>query len=90
MGIFFSELAPQLSLIVPKAWYTHADMATGEKVVLMERLEDAVPAGVFFGSSNPNNWGMREQLEVMHGQRMAAHVSRAHRLLNGIRTWWLV
>ena len=44
-------------MMIPKIWYAHGDMTTGEKVVIMEDLSDAsVDSGVFFGPGNPNNW----------------------------------
>eukprot|EP00928_Gymnodinium_smaydae_P044690 TRINITY_DN2980_c0_g3_i1.p1 TRINITY_DN2980_c0_g3~~TRINITY_DN2980_c0_g3_i1.p1 ORF type:complete len:414 (-),score=57.02 TRINITY_DN2980_c0_g3_i1:95-1336(-) len=65
-GLFYAELAPQLAASgIPKAWYAHGDLNTGEKLVLMECLNDAVPCGVFFGAGNPNNWGIKEKLADM-------------------------
>lgn len=41
--------------IIPRAYHTYAN--GGDKEILMERLR-GVPAGVFFGKGNPNNWGV--------------------------------
>ena len=49
--------ASQKEEMIPKIWYAHGDMTTGEKVVIMEDLSDkSVDSGVFFGPGNPNNW----------------------------------
>lgn len=63
-ALFYSELAGKLGSAMPKMWYAHGTMETGAKVILMECLEDAVPVGVFFGPSNPNNWDFRDKLEA--------------------------
>merc|ERR1712124_211120 len=36
-------------------------MSTGQMLALLECKENAVPAGVFFGSAQPNNWGIAEK-----------------------------
>jgi len=55
-AFFFNELALALGSMLPKAFYAHGDLASGTKVLLMEDLSDMIPAGVFFGPGNPNNW----------------------------------
>jgi hypothetical protein len=40
-------------------------METGEMLILLECLEDAVPSGVFFGAGNPNNWEIRDRLPAL-------------------------
>eukprot|EP00929_Paragymnodinium_shiwhaense_P034259 TRINITY_DN18667_c0_g1_i3.p2 TRINITY_DN18667_c0_g1~~TRINITY_DN18667_c0_g1_i3.p2 ORF type:complete len:233 (+),score=39.91 TRINITY_DN18667_c0_g1_i3:319-1017(+) len=57
-AFFYNDLSNRISDIVPTAYYAHGDMATGEKVLLMGCLEEVVPAGVFFGKGNPNNWAL--------------------------------
>ena len=47
---------------VPRCFYAHGDMATGDTTLLMQCLENAVPAGTFFGGEQPNNWGVQERL----------------------------
>jgi len=62
-AFFYNEFAGQLTAAhVPKCFYAHGNLATGEVVLLMEALEDAVPSGVFFGEAQPNNWAVREKL----------------------------
>ena len=58
-GLFYKHLAPLLaSAGVPATYAAMGDMQTGESLVLMECLRGALPAGVFFGPGNPNNWGV--------------------------------
>ena len=47
---------------VPRCFYAHGDIATGDTTLLMQCLENAVPAGTFFGGEQPNNWGVQERL----------------------------
>eukprot|EP00038_Savillea_parva_P002518 m.114974 g.114974 ORF g.114974 m.114974 type:complete len:395 (+) comp10867_c0_seq2:165-1349(+) len=62
-ALFYAELAPSLAgANIPKAYFAQGDMATGEMIVLLERLVDTVPSGVFFGPGNPNNWDVRDKL----------------------------
>ena len=62
-AFFYNEFAAELSAAnVPKCFYAHGDLATGEVVMLLEALEDAVPSGVFFGAAQPNNWSVRDRL----------------------------
>ena len=62
-AFFYAELAPSLSLAgVPRCYFAEGDMATGEAQMLIECLTDAVPAGVFFGAGNPNNWAVKARL----------------------------
>jgi len=50
-AFFYNEFAPQLGIAgVPRGYYAEGDMATGEMLVIAECMEDAVPAGVFFGA----------------------------------------
>jgi len=92
-GLFYSQLGPELAEAgVPKAWYAHGDMATGEKLVLMECLEGAVPCGVFFGAGNPNNWGIgKDKLAKMTEgapsmKEVSAHAFRLYARLHA-RFW---
>lgn len=63
---FYKFLAPQLSgFNIPRCYYATGNMETGEMVLLMECLEGAVPSGTFFGSTNPNNWSIKDKLDVM-------------------------
>jgi hypothetical protein len=65
-ALFYSELAPRLATSgVPRAWYAAGKMETGEMLILMEWLEDAVPSGVFFGAGNPNNWSVSDRLTTL-------------------------
>ena len=51
--------------LFPKCYFAFGNMATGESVVILERVADHVPMGVFFGSGNPNNWSIRDKLQGM-------------------------
>ena len=42
-----------------------ATWKSGEMLCFLENLEGAVPAGVFFGAGNPNNWGVKDKLPEM-------------------------
>ena len=53
-GLFYRELAPSLT-VLPRSYFGYGD-ETGVKQVLMEKLEGR-PAGLDFGSGNPNCWG---------------------------------
>lgn len=57
-ALFYANLAPSLGDAVPHCFHAHGDLETGEKLLLLECLEDHVPAGLFFGPGNPNNWGV--------------------------------
>lgn len=61
-GLFFGSLARELPDCVPTAYHGYGDMKTGAKQVLMEKLR-GVPAGVYFGRANPNNWTNQTQYE---------------------------
>lgn len=77
-ALFYNHLAADVEALagdqqdrsndmIPKIWYAHGDMATGEKVVIMEDLSpEAVDSGVFFGPGNPNNW--KRDLKAMVAQ----------------------
>ncbi len=59
-GLFYRHLAPHLSdACVPHAYTAGGNMQSGESLVLMERI-DGVPAGLYFGRGNPNNWAVGE------------------------------
>jgi len=64
-ALFYSELASELrasGVSVPRCYYSHGDLASGETEMLMEEMVDAVPSGTFFGGAQPNNWGVRDRL----------------------------
>lgn len=43
--------------MIPKVWYAHGEMTSGEKIIIMEDLSSiSIDSGVFFGPGNPNNW----------------------------------
>ena len=77
-AFFYTELAPQLELAgVPKCYHSVGDMLTGETTMLVENIADAVPAGVFFGAGNPNNWAIKDKLEDMcKGNPSAEDITR--------------
>ncbi len=56
-----------------QVYFANGDRATGQKVVVMENLQDHVPAGVFFGPGNPNNWGL---VDKVRARRAASTVPR--------------
>lgn len=42
---------------IPKIYYSHGDMISGSKVVVMEDLSKGyIDSGILFGPGNPNNW----------------------------------
>lgn len=70
-ALFYAKLAPRLyqnENILPRIYYAHGNMDTGEKCLVMESLASWVDSGIFFkprtGDSkgnkpfwgNPNNW----------------------------------
>eukprot|EP00605_Chrysophyceae_sp_TOSAG23-4_P001234 GSChrysophyteH1.ASY1.ANO1.1345.1 assembled CDS len=57
-ALFYSEFAENLRPHVSKAFWSYADMKTGEMAILMECIHDCIPSGTFFGPANPNNWGL--------------------------------
>lgn len=61
-GLFYSNLAEQLDELVPKAYYSHGDMASGEKVMLMECFSNSLNVGLVFGPKPPHNWALTESL----------------------------
>ena len=77
-ALFYEHLAPALGVCVPTAFYSHGDMQTGRKAVLMECLQDALPAGLAFGPSNPNNWAVKDKLEEMAATLPDAEQISAH------------
>ena len=60
-GLFFAQLAGELPTgMCPASWFAHGDMESGEKLVVMECLQGAVPCGLVFGRGQPNNRGIDE------------------------------
>lgn len=60
-ALFYKLLAPHKiaseSSSLPRIYYAHGDMKTGEKCILMEALlRDWLDSGILFGPGNPNNW----------------------------------
>lgn len=53
-GIAFRQLGLQASC--PKVYYAHGDFQTGDKVVIMEHLDNAIDSAAFFGPGSPHNW----------------------------------
>ena len=52
-AFFYTLLAPKLAIAnVPTCYYAHGDMETGETLLLIECLENAVPSGTFFGAAS--------------------------------------
>ena len=65
-AFFYDAFSSSLKVAnVPQYYYAYGDMSTGEVTILMQLLENSVPSGTFFGSAQPNNWGMRDKLEAM-------------------------
>jgi len=65
-ALFYQKFSAQLVAAgVPTCYFGEGDMATGEMLMFMECIEDAVPAGVFFGAGNPNNWSVKDKLQAM-------------------------
>lgn len=65
-AFFYNDLASKLvGANVPKCFWAHGDMASGETTLLLEVLEDAVPSGTFFGAAQPNNWAVKDKLETL-------------------------
>ncbi len=77
-AFFYSELSSGLAAAgVPRCYYATGDMATGETLILTECLKDSVPAGVFFGAGNPNNWAAAADLpKLCEGNPDALEVTR--------------
>jgi hypothetical protein len=56
-GIFASALVDR-GVSLPTPVYTHGDMGTGEKTIILDDLSAAcVQSGYFFGPGSPHNWG---------------------------------
>jgi hypothetical protein len=55
-ALFYSHFKESLGDIIPRVVYSHGDMKTGVKHVIMENLSDYVDSGILFGPGNPNNW----------------------------------
>jgi len=78
-ALFYKEFSAQLAVgsdgndganadagIVPRAYHADANMETGEMVVIMDCCKNAIPLGVFFGPTNPNNWSIADRIESMN------------------------
>jgi len=58
-ALFYSQLSQHYQLppnVIPQIHYSHGNYETGEKIVIMEDLDNAIDSGVLFGPGNPNNW----------------------------------
>lgn len=64
-ALFYTNLAQRFGPIVPRCFFSQGDMTKGSMLCVLERLRNAIPAGVVFGPGNPNNWGIRDQLETL-------------------------
>ena len=53
-GLAYEQLG--LQSLCPKVYYAHGDFQTGDKVVIMEHLHNAVDSAAFFGPGSPHNW----------------------------------
>mmetsp|Transcript_31767 Transcript_31767/g.73969 ORF Transcript_31767/g.73969 Transcript_31767/m.73969 type:complete len:434 (-) Transcript_31767:6-1307(-) len=62
---FYNELAAHLSVANVPTCFWASSLETGEVVLLLEALENAVPAGTFFGAAQPNNWAVAPQLKAL-------------------------
>ena len=47
---------------IPSCYYAEGSMDTGEMLLLLENVNESLPAGVFFGPGNPNNWAIKAKL----------------------------
>lgn len=56
-ALFYDTIAKDLSIGMPKIYYSFGDWDTGVKVIIMEDLSSFVQSGYFFGNGNPANWG---------------------------------
>jgi aminoglycoside phosphotransferase (APT) family kinase protein len=76
-ALFYNELSQQLvDAKIPLKFFAESTMETGEMFALLEAVEDCVPAGTFFGSGNPNNWGVKHKLdELCAGNPTAVEVT---------------
>jgi hypothetical protein len=71
-GMFYNwaKEAPErvsgtLASFLPRVYYSKGDMATGEKVILMEDLTVAsVSASSLYGHASPVNWGKNERVDA--------------------------
>ena len=65
-ALFYNELSQQLvDANIPLSYFAEGTMETGEMFALLEAVEDCVPAGTFFGSGNPNNWGVKDKMDEL-------------------------
>jgi len=82
-GLFYDKFAPQiLSVcpnILPRVYHSSGDMATGQKLILLEDLSElnAVQAGYFFGPGSPHNWGKDLDQITAPYKSNAVNVTRA-------------
>uniref|UniRef100_A0A7S3K0I6 Aminoglycoside phosphotransferase domain-containing protein n=1 Tax=Aureoumbra lagunensis TaxID=44058 RepID=A0A7S3K0I6_9STRA len=60
-GKFFENFGDDtfISSVIPKCYFSYGDLASGIKQVLM-KFEEGVPAGIYFGKGNPNNWAITD------------------------------
>ena len=56
-ALFYQTMAKNLSVRMPKVYYSFGDWDTGIKVIIMDDLSSFIQAGYFFGPGNPANWG---------------------------------
>mmetsp|Transcript_111663 Transcript_111663/g.218884 ORF Transcript_111663/g.218884 Transcript_111663/m.218884 type:complete len:315 (-) Transcript_111663:1273-2217(-) len=74
-AFFFAHLASTLvakGVPLPNVVFTHGDMNTGEKTIILEDLSEvSVQSGYFFGSGSPHNWD-KELLAIIGKNRPAA------------------
>lgn len=50
--------------LLPDIYYSKGDMASGDKVILLQDLSNLVQSGYFFGGGSPLNWGKNLEKEV--------------------------
>ena len=58
-ALFYRAFANHLELktILAKVLYSHGDLETGQKEIILEDLKDGIQSGYFFGAFSPLNWG---------------------------------
>lgn len=89
-ALFYNLLAPRLPAgLVPRTYFAVGDAESGKKAVVMEDLASHVPAGVFFGPGNPNNWAIVGKLDEivakaggMDGAEVASAIFKLHARLH--------
>lgn len=70
-ALFFNELGDNFKSSLPKVYFSHGNMSTGEKYIIFEDLSDAVQTGYFFGPGSPLNWGK----DLIAEQKSLSHVT---------------